>query len=308
MNKTLYDCIVVGAGPAGLSASLFLARYRRRVITFHHHSPRNIYSHGIHGFIGHHGILPADLLARGREEVTLHGGLLIEGCVVEAERLEEERFRVHLGDGEEGTRTFDARRLLLTTGLRDLTPTCEGFRDFYGSSVFHCPDCDGFEVVGKRVAVLSSGKQGVSFALYMLTWTDRITLITDEEPAPAHAEKLAQFDIAVSRREIERLEGNRKKRQLERIVFTDGSALECDALFFHLGTEPSADLHVGLGCRLDEECGLVWIDEKQQTSVKGVYAAGDLTPKSQLAVVAASEGAMAAIHIHQSLIPEARKV
>jgi thioredoxin reductase len=307
MNNTLYDSIVVGAGPAGLSASLFLARYRRRVATFHHHSPRNLYSHGVHGFLGHHGILPVDLLARGREEVTGHGGHIIEGCVMKAEQLEEERFRVYVGDGEEVARRFDGRRLLLTTGLRDLTPECEGFRDFYGSSVFHCPDCDGFEVSGRRVAVLSSGKQGVGLALYMLTWTDRVTLINDEELAAAHREKLAQFDIAVRRAEIKRLEGDRKSRQLERIVFTDGSALDCDALFFHLGTEPASDLHVGLGCRLDEECGLVWIDEKQQTSVKGVYAAGDLTPKSQLAVVAAAEGAMAAIHIHQSLIPEARK-
>jgi thioredoxin reductase len=92
------------------------------------------------------------------------------------------------------------------------------------------------------------------------------------------------------------------------VRFEDGDALACDALFFNLGTETASNLHEMLGCRIDEDCGLVWVDEDQQTSVPGVYAAGDLTPKSQLAVVAAAEGAMAAIHIHKSLIPESQRI
>src|SRR4051794_19421482 len=97
MATYLLDCIVVGAGPGGLSASLFLARYRHKVLTFHHNSPRNIYSHGVHGFLGHHGILPSELLKRGKDEVCLHGGLLIEGFVKTAERLGDEHFRVTTG-------------------------------------------------------------------------------------------------------------------------------------------------------------------------------------------------------------------
>jgi thioredoxin reductase len=308
MSEPVYDCIVVGAGPAGLSASLFLARYRRQVLTFHYHSPRNIYSHGIHGFLGHHNILPVDLLARGREEVELHGGRIIEACVMKAEPLGEERFRIHVGDGEAVRHAYDTRRLLLTTGLRDLLPDCAGFRDFYGTTVFHCPDCDGYEVTGKRVAVFSRGKPGAELALYLLTWTDQITLITDEEMPEAFARKLAEFNISCMQQSIERLTGDTEERKLERVIFANGEALECDALFFHLGTEPASQLHTQLGCKLDEECGLVWIDEEQQTSIKGVYAAGDLTPKSQLAVVAAAEGAMAAIQIHHSLIADERKL
>src|SRR5215204_7728950 len=113
MSSDLYDCIVIGAGPAGLSASLFLARYLRKILTFHHNSPRNEYAHGIHGFLGHHGIRPSELLARGRDEVTSHGGLIIEACVNTVERVSPERFRVFAGSED---RVFEARRLLLATG------------------------------------------------------------------------------------------------------------------------------------------------------------------------------------------------
>src|SRR3954451_16268342 len=117
MVDDLYDCIVIGAGPAGLSASLFLARYLRRTLTFHHNSPRNEYAHGVHGFLGHHGIRPNELLARGRDEVTTHGGLIIEACVTAVEKISPESFRVVAG-GEEAQQVFEARRLLLATGLR----------------------------------------------------------------------------------------------------------------------------------------------------------------------------------------------
>lgn len=312
MDQGVYDCIVVGAGPAGLSAALFLARYRRSVLTFHNSSPRNLYSHGVHGFLGHHGIMPEELLARGRDEVMKHGGLVIEGFVTKVEKIEEELFRVTTGDAETGAgETFEARRLLLATGLRDLTPDCPGFRDFYGVTVFHCPDCDGFEVTGKRVAVLGTGRETVGFTLNLLTWTDKLTLITDgrgQQLTDEHRAKLGEFDIPITDGRITRLDGDAGEHKLARVCFDDGGALEADALFFNLGTIPASNLHEMLGCRLDEECGLIWVDEEQQTSVEGVYAAGDITPRSQLAVVAAAEGAMAAIHIHKSLVPAARKI
>jgi thioredoxin reductase len=197
---------------------------------------------------------------------------------------------------------FEARRLLLATGLRDLTPDCPGFREFYGWSVFHCPDCDGYEVKDKRVAVLAYDKNAAGFTQNLLTWTRHITLLTDQrEISKDDRAKLAALDVAVRTDAVVALAGDASTKQLQRVVFAEGDPLECDALFFNLGTELATNFHETLACRLDPDCGLVWVDETQQTSVEGVYAAGDLTPNSQLAVVAAAEGAMAAIHIHRSL-------
>ena len=302
MTRNLYDCIVIGAGPAGLSASLFLARYLRKTLTFHHNSPRNQYAHGVHGFLGHHGIRPSELLAKGRDEVTNHGGLIIEACVNAVERVSSDHFRVFAGSEPAESRMFEARRLLLATGLRDLTPDCPGFREFYGSSVHHCPDCDGYEVRDKRVAVLSHNDNFAGFATKLLTWTKHLTVLSDgHEVSASDRSELADLDIATRTESVVGLEGDTSTRQLHRVLFAEGDPLECDALFFNLGTRPASNFHETLGCQLDPESGLVSVDNTKQTSVEGVYAAGDLTPNSQLAVVAAAEGAMAAIHIHRSL-------
>ena len=308
MVADLYDCIIIGAGPAGLSASLFLARYLRRTLTFHHNSPRNLYAHGIHGLLGHHNIPPTELLARGRDEVTAHGGLIIEACVADVEQVSPEHFRV-LTDAEGSEpRAFESKRLVLATGLRDLTPDCPGFREFYGASVHHCPDCDGYEVKDKRVAVLAHDKNAAAFTAHLLTWTTQLTLLTNQnEISTQNQETLARLNIPVRTESISKLEGDTSSGQLQRVIFAEGAPLECDALFFNLGTELATNFHEKLGCRLDPECNLVWVDDSQQTSVKGVYAAGDMTPYSQLAVVAAAEGAMAAIHVHRSLVPEERQ-
>jgi thioredoxin reductase len=306
MDEDPFDCIVIGAGPAGLSASLFLARYRHKVLTLHHNRPRNIHAQGIHGFLGNHGIPPGELLARGAQEVLSHGGIIREATVTKIENSGKGLFTLTTADED---RAYETRRVLLATGLRDVTPDLIGFREFYGSSVHHCPDCDGYENSGKHVAVLGHKDRVVGFTLELLTWTDSLTFLADGQADGIDKEfaaKLAAFNIPIRNEKVVALEGDNATRQLQQVRFADGSSLKCDALFFNLGTEQACGLHELLGCRITDE--FIWVDQMQQTSVKGVYAAGDITPNSHLAVVAAAEGAMAAIHIHDSLIPAARRV
>src|ERR1041385_749639 len=214
MSDAPYDCIVIGAGPAGLSASLFLARYLHRTITFHHNSPRNEYAHGVHGFLGHDGIRPEELLARGRDEVTGYGGLIIEACVNHVEQVSSECFRVLAGPSDSKQQAFTARRLLLAPGLRDLTPDCPAFREFYGSTVHHCPDCDGYEVRDKRVAVLAHDEHAAGFTAHLLTWTRHITLLTNGNEIPASERaKLARLDVAIRTEPVAALDGDKSEQK-----------------------------------------------------------------------------------------------
>jgi thioredoxin reductase len=176
-------------------------------------------------------------------------------------------------------------------------------------SVHHCPDCDGYEVKDKQVAVLAPNDNSTAFAANFLTWTKQVTLLTDEhEISEDDRANLADLGIPVRTEAVVALDGDKSTGQLRRVLFAEGEPLECDALFFNLGTQLASNFHETLGCRVDPESGLVWVDRTRQTSVENVYAAGDITPNSQLAVVAAAEGAMAAIHIHRSLVSKERQL
>ncbi len=299
--------IVVGGGPAGLMAGQWLARYQRRVRVVDAGDGRNAVTWGVHGYFGISDPSPAELRRIGQEQARGAGAVFEEGCV---ERIEGEKddFTVHLADG----RALRSRRILLATGLKDIVPETPGLLDFYGRSIWHCPDCDGPEVVGKRVAVMGWGEGIAKFCMYLLTWTRDIVLLTDSHPADLSTEAmeaLEHHNISVRREAVLRLEG--EGDQVRRAILHDGPTEEFGALFFHIASGPGSSLAAELGCKLDEEGaleGILDIDKNFQTSVPGVYAAGDIVPGSRLVIRAASEGARAALGIHKSLIGDDRRI
>ena len=302
-QQEAYDVVVIGGGPAGLSAGLWLARYRRRAIVVDAGDPRNAETWAVHGYPGIDDVAPYELRLRLREQ-ALTAGSEIRAAMVEAVEGREDDFRVTLSDGVE----LRARRVLLCTGLKDILPEIPGFDELYGKSIWHCPDCDGPGVADMRVGVLGWGRQIAAFCTYMLTWTDRLVLLTHGHP-PELPEKsraaLERFDIPVVTDVIDRLEGD--AGCIQRVVFHDGEALELDAMFVHIASGPGSTLAADLGCEADEE-GILEVDKNHETTVPGVYAAGDIIPGSRLAIRAAAEGVRAAVGIHKSLIPEERKV
>ncbi|HEY0025325.1 MAG TPA: NAD(P)/FAD-dependent oxidoreductase [Longimicrobium sp.] len=299
----MYDVIVVGGGPAGLAAGLWLARYRRKVRIFDAEDPRNAETWAVHGYLGIKDPPPAELRKVARQQ-AIDAGAEYEPIVVTEITGKQDDFTVTVEDG----RTFGARRILIATGLRDIVPEISGFEDFYGTSIWHCPDCDGPGISDRKVGVIGWGRSIAAYCMYMLTWTENLTILTHghppdmEEPAKAALER---WNIPVREAVIERLEG--EGGQIQRVVYHGGETEEFDALFFHIASGPGSSFPADLGCEADLD-GILEVDKEHQTTVPGVYAAGDIIPGSRLALRAAAEGARAAVGIHKSLIPDDRRL
>ena len=299
-----YDVTIVGGGPAGLTAALFLARYLHSVVLVDSRDPRNWEARGINGYLGLHGITPPELRERGRAEATRYGAQLIDGCVSTVRREAEDRFVTTL----DGGRILVSSRLMLAIGIKDVWPQVPGLDRCYGETVHHCPDCDGHEAKGKRTVVIASGRSAAGMALSLTTWTRDITICTNGKPhaiEPRVRAKLDALEIPVVERRLVRLESDGSS--VRALVLDDGSAVECERVFFAIGHYPADDLGVQLGCERDDE-GLIVVDDRYRTSVPNVFAAGDITPGPHLAIAAAGGGAVAALAMHASLVPEERRL
>lgn len=299
-----HDVTIVGGGPAGLTAALFLARYLHSVVLVDSRDPRNWEARGINGYLGLHGITPPELRERGRAEAARYGAELVDGCVSTVRQQDDARFVTTLEDG----RTLTSLRLLLAIGIKDVWPQVPGLDRCYGQTVHHCPDCDGHEARDRRTVVIASGRSAAGMALSLTTWTRDITICTNGKAAgiePRVRAKLDALKIPVVDQRLVRLESD--GHEVRALVLEDGTGVECERVFFAIGHYPADDLGVQLGCKRDDE-GLIVVDDKYRTSVPNVFAAGDITPGPHLAIAAAGGGAVAALAMHASLVPDERRL
>src|SRR3954469_6537476 len=214
----MFDVIVVGGGPAGLSAALMLGRCRRTVLLCDLGEPRNRRSHALHGYLTRDGITPAQLNALGREELRAYGIEFRHVGVTDA-KWGTDRFHVTVGRDTE-----DARFLLLATGVVDDLPAVSGLDECYGRSVFHCPYCDGWEWRERRLAVLGRGREAARTALALKTWTADLVLCTNGGRVDADMRgRLARNDIAVRTAPIAHLDHT--DGRLSAIALADGELL-----------------------------------------------------------------------------------
>lgn len=303
MDESRFDVIIVGAGPAGLSAALVLGRCRRRVLVCDAGQPRNAASQGLHLFLTRDGIQPSEFLAIARDQLRPYESVqLRQAKVADAVRIAE-GFEIVLEAGEAvAEEHITARKLLLATGVVDTLPEIDGLRAFYGTSVFHCPYCDGWEMRDQPLAVYGRGENGLGLALELSFWSPDLTLCTDgpSELSEEQRERLSKRRIDVREEAIKRLEGN---QNLERIVFDNGEPLSARGMFFSTDHRQGSDLGERLGCKFTSD-GCVDAGEYEITSVPGVYVAGDASRLAQFVIVAASEGAQAALAINKELMKE----
>ncbi len=301
--RTDYDAIIIGGGPAGLSAGLWLARYRRRVVILDSGTPRNDPTWAVHGYPG---IVdpPPHALRRVLIDQATEAGAEWRGADVERVTGEKNNFCVHLEDGS----TMTARRVILAYGKRDNLPEVEGAHELYGRSVFHCPDCDGPSVVGKKVGVFGWNKTAASLALYLLTWAESTAIFThgNELDIKKSALKvLEKYGVQIHTGRIHRLCA--VAGCLAAIELEYQQPIPADALFFHLGSPLATDIANQLGCKRETGTDLM-IDRAHQTTVPGVFAAGDIVGPPYLAVTAAAKGVTAAMGVHRSLLPPVQEL
>ena len=294
-----YDCVIVGGGPAGLSAALMLGRCLRRVLVCDAGEPRNARSRAIHGYLTRDGTSPAEFLEHARAEVRRYETVEIRAGTVEDVTPAGQGFRVALQDGA----VVHGRKLLLATGVVDELPPIDGLDALYGVSVHHCPYCDAWEWRGQPLAVYGTGDSGTGLALALTCWSADVTLCTDGPASIAADElgRLAAKGVRVCEDRVARLEG--QGQRLERIVFAGGATIECRALFLSCTQRQRSPLAERLGCTFNSH-GAVDTGSCEATNVPGVFVAGDASKEAQFVVVAAAEGAEAGMAINKALAAE----
>ena len=301
--RDAYDVVVIGGGAAGLNGALQLARSRRSVLVVDAGQPRNRPAHAVHGLLGHDGLPPAQLLARGRDEVRGYGGEVVTGAVAAVRGDLDSGFTVALADG----RAVRARRLLVTSGLVDELPDIPGLRERWGRDVVHCPYCHGWEVRDQAIGVLASGPRSVHQALLFRQLSDDVvyfrrgTALGDAEAAQFAARGIRVVDGEVSALVIadDRLAGVR---------LADGSVIPRQAVAVGARMAARAGFLADLGLKPSEHPSGMGVhipaDPAGRTEVPGVWAAGNVTDLFAQVGASAAGGALAGAVINADLVEE----
>ncbi|MEV5095377.1 NAD(P)/FAD-dependent oxidoreductase [Streptomyces rochei] len=295
-----YDVVVVGGGAAGLSAALVLGRSRLRTLVVDAGEPRNAPSDHMQGFLTRDGMAPAEFLALGREEIARYGVELVRDRAVDVAR--EEDFTVSLAGG----RSVRARRLVVTTGLKDELPEVPGVAERFGRDVLHCPFCHGWEVRDERFGVLAASPMSVHQALMVSGWSDDVVLflhrVAEEELSDEDLRRLAAAGVKVVPGEVAGLRV--EEDRLTGVRLADGTVHDRSVVFVAPKAVPQTGLMERLGAELQETPVGAYpvVDATGRTSVPGLWTAGNALGFAEQVIHAASGGYRAASAIVGDLI------
>lgn len=294
------DVIIIGGSFAGLAAALQLGRARRKVTVLDTGLPRNRFASHSHGLLGHDHKSPFEILAEAHQQLARYPTIKLVNARANSISGTIDNFFVHTEDGE----SFGARRLILSYGVTDQMPDILGFAEGWGTSIVPCPYCDGFEVASQHWGLIWSGPQSHNSVRLFRDWTDTLTLFANgHDIAPDIRADLVRRNIPIIDGRITEI--NHHGGHNATVRLNTGSNVMVDILFAHPRNKPSASLHESLGiAKVNTPLGIILkVDERRETNIAGIYAAGDLANHLMPSVTTASwQGAMAGIFAQQSML------
>ncbi|WP_293785715.1 NAD(P)/FAD-dependent oxidoreductase [uncultured Pedobacter sp.] len=294
-----FDVIIIGGSYSGLSAALTLGRSTRNVLVIDAGKPCNRQTPHSHNFLTHDGDRPADLAKRAKEEVLKYPTVrFLEGEAISAVRIVG-GFSIEV----ESAGSFTARKILLATGLKDVLPDIKGLAACWAISAIHCPYCHGYEVKNEKIGLLMNGEHAFEMAKNLHLWNKDLTILTNGKSQlnTEQTEKLKSKSITILEEEVMELEHH--NGQLENVVFKNAERLNLKAIY----VKPDVEQHVNFSAQLGFELTdlkTIKVNEQQQTTAEGVYAAGDCTTLLRSLSIVTAAGTMAAVMINKELISE----
>lgn len=298
MDK-LFDCAIIGGGPAGLNAALVLGRARRNTLLFDNDSPRNAVTRNSHGFITRDGVKPKEFREIAHQDISKYSYVVYERKQITSVIKNDRVFELMTSNNE----TYQSKTIIISTGLKDNLPDIDNISDYYGKSLFNCPYCDGWEMRDKPlVVIIDEQDQSFHFIKTIYNWSKDLIVCTNGRPFSNYEQRrlIQNKGIKIIDDKIKNFVG--ENGQIEKVIFANGESLNRKGGFVLPNLSQSSDLAKQLGCEYNS-LGGISVDSNGRTSIRGVYAAGDasIIAPAQL-IIAAADGLRAAVGVNRDLI------
>lgn len=295
----IFDVVIVGGSFAGLSAAMALGRSLRRVLILDSAKPCNLQTPHSHNFLTKDGEKPAAILQKAKSQVLAYPTVSFSSDLVTDVRKSAEGFEIETFSKQ----TYQAKKIILATGIRDILPEFKGFRECWGISVIHCPYCHGYEFRGKKTAIWAKGERAYHLSMLISNLTNDLSLIgiKADDFSTTQLEKLTKNGIKLIEKEPKEI--HHQSGHLTHVEFEDGTKMPFDAIYADVPFEIPGEWIKNLGCKITE-AGRIEVDQFQQTSMPGVFACGDATSMMRSVANSVAQGNIAGAMVNNMLAAE----